>query len=121
MSKKIKNGDWLKHTVGTRPMYFLYLGRILSSSGIVHEIRMENGKKIEVGEEFISKLSPINDGDKPKLKIDYDPSQVPGNKPLSGGGGGARAKAAANGGWESVSMVNPDALWPRLMKRENNA
>jgi hypothetical protein len=114
VTQEIKNGDWLKHIVGTKPIYFLYLGQILSSSGIRHEIRMENGKKIEVGQEFVSKLSPIDESDKPKLKVDYDPSQVPGNKPLSGGGGGARAKAVAAENWETVTFINTRALWPNL-------
>jgi len=98
-------------------MYFLYLGRILSSSGIVHRLELENGKKIEVGDEFLSRLVPADADDKPQPKKDYDPTHVPGNKPLSGGGGGARAKATG-AEWQTVTMVNPNAWWPRLMTKQ---
>ena len=104
----------MKHHYSNAPIYFLYLGQILSDKGIVHRLNLTNGSKIEVSDEFLNRLEPIGENDKPKMKTDYDPNYVPPNKPMNGGGGGKAFGAEPK--WETVTMANPDSMYDKRIK-----
>lgn len=111
----MKTGDWLKHHYSQTPLYFLYLGQVLSDKGIIHRLSLTNGSKIEVGNDFLSRLELVGENDNPKMKADYDPNYVPPNRPLVGGGGGKAAGVEPK--WESVTMTNPDSMYDKRMKK----
>lgn len=120
----INPGTWLKHyctDLRTRPIYFYYVGRLLTdvpSEELMHIVIASWGLRMEVNQDFIDWLEPLDAADKPPSRMpDWNQKQV--NKPNLPGRGGSGAKAtvkAAEPVWQTTGpMIN--AAWPRLMRQ----